>query len=301
MTKGTHLAQSCSANDTTLYVGDTTDFPTDGGSPVTARFIDSTNDRDVFTYTGTTATTLTGVPSSGANAVLAHTVSAANKPLVVPSIEGFYVSDTVNELRFFGDRGDGTIEELVNIGIKYDSDYILGYFGSTSSTRTAVYGQSAYTAISGHSGLGTAILGFSTWGYGGSFQSNFSYAVYAEGDSYFTGDVSALSFTDRTPFYEGDALTELCAIKSKGGQIDHDSLPGFARKTGKKHIFEERQVAQKDKVKGPRIERDGKIYERVKVGEEEEQQRDLGAMISMLTVAVQQIAERLDKLENKIS
>ena len=115
MTKGTYLSSSCNAADGTLNVGDTTDFATDGGNPVTAWIIDSANDRDAFTYTGKTDTTLTGC-----SGVLAHTVSAANKPLVVPYIEGMYMSDCTNELRFFGNRGDGTIEELANIGIKQD-------------------------------------------------------------------------------------------------------------------------------------------------------------------------------------
>jgi len=50
-------------------------------------------------------------------------------------------------------------------------------------------------------------------------------------EAYFTGDVSALTFTDRTPYYEGDALAALKAITGKDGEIDHSTLPEFARKT----------------------------------------------------------------------
>jgi hypothetical protein len=82
------------------------------------------------------------------------------------------------------------------------------------------------------------------------------------GSAWFANNVSALSFTDRTPGYEGDALSELKKVKTVKGEIDHTTLPAFARK----------QV-------------DG------------EDGRDLGAMISMLTVAVQQLSDRLDKLE----
>jgi hypothetical protein len=78
-------------------------------------------------------------------------------------------------------------------------------------------------------------------------------------------DVSALTFTDRTPYYEGDALSEIMKIKGNSGKIDHSTLPKFAqRKNG------------------------------------EESGRDLGAMISMFTVAIQQLKEQNDSLKNEI-
>jgi len=40
---------------------------------------------------------------------------------------------------YFGNRGDGTKEELCSIGIdKSGADYIIGFFGSTTSTRIAI-------------------------------------------------------------------------------------------------------------------------------------------------------------------
>jgi hypothetical protein len=80
---------------------------------------------------------------------------------------------------------------------------------------------------------------------------------------YVVGDVSALIFTDRTPFYEGDAVEEIKAVKGKDGHIDHATLPAFA---------------QKQDVDGTPT-------------------RDLGAMISILTIAVQQLTDRIEKLE----
>lgn len=85
--------------------------------------------------------------------------------------------------------------------------------------------------------------------------------IYNNGDAYFETNVSALSFTDRTKGYEGDALAELAGIKAKNGEIDHDTLPAFAKSA------------------------DGG--------------RDLGAMISMLTAAVQQLVARVETLEAK--
>ena len=86
------------------------------------------------------------------------------------------------------------------------------------------------------------------------------------GQVYFSADCSALSFTDRTPFYDGDALVELKTVKGKDGKIDHASLPAFARV--------QRTV-------------DGVVQE----------ERDLGAMISILTKAVQQLQAKVEQLE----
>ncbi len=79
------------------------------------------------------------------------------------------------------------------------------------------------------------------------------------------GTVSAGVFTDRTKYYEGDALAELRAIRSKDGHIDHDTLPAFARAN-------------------------------VKKGEETVVERDLGASISMLTVGVGQLDSITEEL-----
>jgi hypothetical protein len=79
------------------------------------------------------------------------------------------------------------------------------------------------------------------------------------GDIYIDNNCSALSFTDRTPYYEGDAMKELSAIRGKDRKIDHTTLPKFAQ---------------------------------AKNGE-----RDLGAMISMLVAANQQIVAAMQDVE----
>lgn len=90
------------------------------------------------------------------------------------------------------------------------------------------------------------------------------------GDFWCNGNCSAASFTDHTPYYEGDAIKELSAIKgiTETKEIDHSTLPEFVK------------VVKTD-AKGKEV-----------------QERDLGAMISMLTVAIKQLNERLTKLEN---
>jgi hypothetical protein len=87
------------------------------------------------------------------------------------------------------------------------------------------------------------------------------------GDIYGDGNISGLSFTDRTPFYEGDALAEIMKIKGHNGEIDHSTLPAFTY----------RQMVKK-------------LVDGV---EEVEEGRDIGATVSMLIVAVQQLRKRL--------
>lgn len=73
---------------------------------------------------------------------------------------------------------------------------------------------------------------------------------------YAGGNISASSFTDRTPFYEGDAIADVLKIKGDNGEIDHSTLPDFTR-----------------------VQIDG------------EEGRDIGAMVSILTVAVQELVK----------
>jgi hypothetical protein len=104
----------------------------------------------------------------------------------------------------------------------------------------------------------------------------------ASNNVYVTGNMSALTITDRTPFYDGDAVAELREVRgiaplargdaSNDGEseLDHDSLPVFARKRVYNHVTKE--------------ERD---------------ERDIGAMVSILTTAVQQLDARLSAIEGK--
>jgi hypothetical protein len=122
-----------------------------------------------------------------------------------------------------------------------------------------------------------------TTGYGG--------RLNCDNDAYFAKDVSALTFTDRTPAFEGDALSELKKIKGKNGKIDHATLPKMAQRETKERIYTKDEKGNKIKDK------DGKpIYEDIKVPG-----RDLGAMISILTVAVQQLTDKVEALEAKWS
>jgi len=96
-------------------------------------------------------------------------------------------------------------------------------------------------------------------------------AAVDDNDLYVTDNCSALTFTDRTPHYSGDALAEIRGVRGNGkGRIDHASLPAFARKAI--HV----------KRNGEDVSEEG---------------RDLGAMVSILTTAVQQLLERVEAIE----
>lgn len=103
--------------------------------------------------------------------------------------------------------------------------------------------------------------------------------VSVNNDIYISNNCSALSFTDRTPAYIGNALDELRWTRgSRAKGIDHHTLPPFARK----------------RIQGTREMPDGTM---VPV---EEEARDLGAMISILTKAVQELDEKTMALERRL-
>lgn len=183
-TKGSYLTVAATGGATTLNVKDTTDFPASGSGWI----IDTTN--DAFTYTGKTATTLTG--GSG---VLAHSSGAT----IIPQANGMVIDSATNEMRFFGDRGDGTILELASIGKRpFGSDFAVGYFGAStmtgavsalvaesagSSPTLVSYSYGAGSGISGNAFSAAGVRGFSTTGQGGFFTSSTGYGVYAEGNN----------------------------------------------------------------------------------------------------------------------
>lgn len=124
------------------------------------------------------------------------------------------------------------------------------------------------------------------------------------------GTVSAGVFTDRTKHFEGDAVAALSAVKGKKGHIDHSTLPAFARANVKKDIVKdvEREVAILQEVEKDVDGTTTLVTEKVgvktvtvqeKVGEKIEVERDLGAMISLLTVAIGQLNARIERLESK--
>ncbi len=92
-----------------------------------------------------------------------------------------------------------------------------------------------------------------------------------EGDIYVVDNCSALSFTDRTPQYIGDSLSEICKISQDvDGNIDHSTLPKF--------------------IKVERKDHSGCVVT----------ERSLGGSISILFEAIKQLVAWNNQLESKI-
>ena len=103
--------------------------------------------------------------------------------------------------------------------------------------------------------------------------------VEVTGQFYCSADVSALTFTDRTPFLEGPVSNLLRGVSGKGKDIDHSTIPEFARS---------RKIVKK--WRDPEDESKG-FDEMVEEG------RNLGAMITLLTKGWQELDARIDLLE----
>jgi hypothetical protein len=132
----------------------------------------------------------------------------------------------------------------------------------------------------------TWTLRFAQWpaGSGTPFPNTY-FSADTSGNFWIANNCSALSFTDRTPAFDGDAISEIMAIKSTSdGEVDHSTLPAFVRR----------------KIRIPaRSYFDDNGVEHIET--EEVDGRDLSAMVSLLTTAVQQLAKRLSSLEAAIA
>lgn len=147
-TLGSYLTAAASAAATTLTVHNTTDFPSSGSGVI----IGSTNDRDAFTYTGKTSTTLTGC-----SGVLAHDINQT----IIPLLKNMVIDASSNELRFYGDAGAG-VEEIGSIGTSGAgvSD-VIAKFGTVGSNKTAlVLDAAGNTCLAATSSAAGAIEGF---------------------------------------------------------------------------------------------------------------------------------------------
>jgi hypothetical protein len=120
----------------------------------------------------------------------------------------------------------------------------MSYVGSTDYA--TYYARSMLYAYrwNGSSGKECRIEATVDPGTGGAYVTASCDTFYTSADAYIGDDIyvvdncSALSFTDRTPYFDGDALAQLRTVRGKtrmvGGaavmEIDHSSIPTFARK-----------------------------------------------------------------------
>lgn len=158
---------------------------------------------------------------------------------------------------------------------------------------------------------------------------NRSSGLFTFGNSiYVTSDCSALTFTDRSPLFEGDALTALKAIKPEAGSkegdwshVDHATLPeGVARMT-RTAVYKDKatqetlplaefdvkraeiEAALESKGELPIDQKEREEVVTLAVADKYEQVeidvpgRDIGAMLQVNTKAILQLLERIEALE----
>jgi len=115
---------------------------------------------------------------------------------------------------------------------------------------------------------------------------------------YVTDTCSALVFTDRTPFFEGDAIAEIKKVKGKNGELDHSKLPSFMRA--------DIVLKTKKRLEGINctcgvVEGEGECECGYEIIEEIVEGRNLGNSISVLIKAVQQQQATIEDLERRIA
>jgi hypothetical protein len=125
--------------------------------------------------------------------------------------------------------------------------------------------------------------------FGEAYNGTVNYGVWSRGDLYVEGNGYAEHWYTYSPHFDGDAIAEIKKIKGVGGKIDHATLPTFVSKRIKKAI---KVIDEKGE---PILNTDGsQLYDLKEVDGQ-----DIGNMMSMLTVAVQQLTDRIEKLETK--
>jgi hypothetical protein len=108
---------------------------------------------------------------------------------------------------------------------------------------------------------------------------------------YVVGDCSALTFTDRTPVFEGDALKAIAGITSKDGKINHESFPEFMKSVYREPIYEDYEE----------INENGEVEIKTRSDKYVEKTgRNLGNTISVLLKAIQEQQVMIEELQKKI-
>jgi hypothetical protein len=120
--------------------------------------------------------------------------------------------------------------------------------------------------------------------------------LYVNGDAFVDDTLSAGTLVDRTPWYEGDALAALKPVTGKNGKIDHATLPASLQASIKVNRVKDKNTGELMPEKFIPAIKDSLKYETV---QNKETGRDVGATISMLIKAVQQLQDSLKTKANK--
>jgi hypothetical protein len=173
-------------------------------------------------------------------AVYGEATNSGDVNNLVSNYGGYFIARGLNGR---GVHGEATASIGVGVYGKATGEGGIGVYGVTSLASTwAVHGRHDASGNVGTLGTGSCgVYGLSHSGVGVYGQTSSGHAGYFAGNVYVTKDVSALSFTDRTP-YPKDLATAYEAVMSmdrlhegqydemsKQTQLDHSKLSDFIR------------------------------------------------------------------------
>lgn len=255
-------------------------------------------------------------------------------------------------------NSDATYKANVDVEGKLELDDVLtvrrsvaptNYFLELDSSGSPGYGlrlthiesnKKTLTIENLHDGSGTpTFVGPIDFRVGAASSPLLAMKVEEDGGVWMVGDCSALSFTDRSPIYQGDALASITDIRAKAGtergggwaEVDHDSLPDGVRVVRELRKYRHRQsgveydtdiVQRTMRERLNRVEREEDGRTRVVVLDVETDQeydsetawlaahyepvtrqelrRDIGAQIQFNLRAITQLLDRVAELESRV-
>ena len=174
--------------------------------------------------------------------------------------------------------GSASIVDLKNTG-----KVLIGWNRSSSFRETALINN----PVGGSAGSGGFY--FSTYRDDGT--ETLVFKILGDGSVYVPQNCSALSFTDRTPAFTGQAIDALRKIAAtKNGEIDHSTLPEFVQETSAKGT-PERSIGGMVSVL---VKGSQELITNLEAAVEERNQ-----LISDLTKKLEEMNDRLTKLESR--
>lgn len=242
---------------------------------------------------------------------------------------------------------DGTLEVDNELTVQR-ADTVNGIFMRMESTAASGYGvrmrhpeankkpmHVANLYTSGSSSSGEGRIDFKV---GSESSPTTAMKIEDDGDVWMAGDCSALSFTDRSPVFLGDALAALAKIGARAGseqadgwaEVDHESLPagvGVVRERRAYRVREDGRVRAPDEVEAMMGERllpsrreadgtaclldqaTGEAYDteadwlvaHFEAATQREDRRDIGAQIQVNLRAIMQLLARVEALEAQLA
>lgn len=133
-----------------------------------------------------------------------------------------------------------------------------------------------------------------------------SYPLHVVGNAYFSADVSALTFTDRTPYPDtlATAYAEIESIKrsqSNAKQVDHSALHPNLKKEFKVNVVDSYETitsTYSETIDGEEVIKT-KTEQKPIYKEVIEPGRDMSETISALVEVVKDLKKRIEALEKK--